>query len=185
MKTNENNNSRPFYLKAPKSAMKTLLFTGLILFVIGISAPVLFLFTPFYLVYAFIKIKNFRSKQNELLSSVIYYYLNGDFEKCASDLKAYRELEPSNAKGKIIGALLEHMNENYEGFVKLMGEVPKSIINNDLDLQLKLGESYEKIEQYEKAEEIYKRLLWIFPKSDFIREALNRVEKRVNTITEI
>ena len=179
MKIVQNDYSKPFYLKPPKVGTKQMVFMGIIFLVLALSNPYLFIGTPIYIVYIVMKVKKFNKKTNKLLSDSINYYNSGDFESSFKVIQDLLEIEPDNVRVKIIHALLLYNKEELQQCIDILSTIPETIIKNDLDLQLKLAECYVKTEDFKEAKVIYSRLLKVFPRSPFIKDALQKISEQI------
>ena len=168
--------SKPFYLRKPKDKMKAIVVAGLMLIVMSIVSPFLLIAMPFYLVWAFFNLKEFKSKANILMGEAIDFYEIERHEECLEKLSKVLELEPENEKAKIISALIQYEREEYEEVIRQLAVIAPKIIDNDVDLQIKLADCYIKLGKNENAKGLYEKLNKITGKSDFIKEALKKLD---------
>ena len=86
-------------------------------------------------------------------------------------------MDELNEQANIIFALVKYSEGEYEEVITYLERVEKEKIKNELDLEMKLADSYLKIKNYEKAGEIYKILLKLQPKSLYLKNAIRQCER--------
>lgn len=170
--------SKPFYLKEGKMSRITAVSLGLMFIVIGIANPFLLLFTPIILFFGVKHIKNLKSEENIALGKAIEYYNKAEFEKCEIELYRVLQHEKSSVRGNILLALIRYENENFEEVIHLLKLIPSRIIDNELDLKMKLAEAYKRTAKYAEAKGIYKELLKINPNSKYVKKAIEECDKQ-------
>ena len=168
----ENNRNKPFYLQGSKNTGKSLIIAGIFLVVLALANPFFLLAAPILIVYGFIVLKKGKSELNVFLDEAIELYEKNQESKCLVKLEKVFELDKDNTKAIIILALIKYDEEEYFETIKLLSSIPKELVNGALDLQLKLADSYLKTEDYKNGEALYKELLKLQPKSEFIKKAL-------------
>jgi len=167
--------SQPFYLKKPKDSIKAIVVAGLMLIVMCIASPYLLIAVPFYLLWAFLKFMKYKSEANVLLGNAIVFYEFERYEECLAELTKVLELESENEKARIISALIKYEREEYEDVINLLAVIRPEIIDNDVDLQIKLADCYIKLGKNENAKGLYEKLSKITGKSDFVKEAMKKL----------
>jgi tetratricopeptide (TPR) repeat protein len=168
----ERDRNKPFYLKGNKNKGKSLILAGIFLVVLALANPVFILAAPILMGYGFMVLRRGRSKVDIFLDEAIELYEKNEGAQCLFKLDKVLELDKDNTKAIIISALVKYNAEEYFETVKLLNSVPKDLVYGALDLQLKLADSYLKIKDYKNAEALYKELLKLQPKSEFIKKAL-------------
>jgi len=168
--------SKPSYLKKPKENIRALIVIGIMLIVMCIVNPYLLIAMPFYLVWSIIQFKQYRSEENRLLEDAICYFEVEKYDQCMEQLNMILESEPKNEKANIISALIKYDKEEYEEVIQLLSNISSKVLDNDLDLQIKLADCYVRVGKNENAKGLYEKLSKITGKSDFIKEAINKLE---------
>ncbi|MBC8060706.1 MAG: tetratricopeptide repeat protein [Clostridiaceae bacterium] len=170
----ENNRNKPFYLQGNKNTGKSLIMAGIFLTVLALAVPFFILVAPILIVYGVIVVRKGKSELNTFLDEAIELYEKNEGVKCLAKLEKVLELDKDNTKAIIISALVKYKEEEYTETIKLLGRISKDVVSNALDIQLKLADSYLKTKDYKNAEVIYKELLKLQPKSEFIKKALQQ-----------
>lgn len=168
---------KPFYLKTSKAKIKSLFFTLCVIATFGLGNALFFIAVPFILVYFFLDWKKSKSEEVILLNDSIDAYNESKFEKSEEKVRKVLEKDSTNMKAIIILALICYEKEDFKEAVRLLEMVPKNIIKNDLDLQLKLAKAYFNTENYDKSKEMYSRLLRVFPSSEYIKKEIEELNK--------
>jgi len=168
--------SKPFYLKKSKENIRALIVMGLMLIIMCIVTPYLLIVMPVYLVWSIIHFKKYKSEANRLLEDAINSYEVEKYDQCIEQLNKILEIEPENEKAKIISALIKYDKEEYEEVIQLLSKISPKILDNDLDLQIKLADCYIRVGKNENAKGLYEKLSRNIGKSDFIKEAINKLE---------
>lgn len=168
--------SQPFYLKKPKDSIRTIIVAGLMLIVMCFVSPYLLIAVPFYIAWAVLKLKKYKSEANILLGNAINFYESERYDECLRELSKVLELEAKNEKARIISALIKYEREEYEEVIHLLNDIRPAVINNDVDLQIKLADCYIKLGKNQNAKGLYEKLSKVTGKSDFIKEVMNKLE---------
>lgn len=176
LKPVEGISSKPFYLKSPKMNMRAFIVSGIILLIFSIIYPYLFATVPFFFYYLYKKVKYYKSEPSIFLHEAIEKYLSDKFDESLWLLNKVSDLEPDNLKCNILKALIYYKQEHYEKAVEMLEKVPQKIIYNDLDLMLKLADSYLKNKEKHKAIELYNKILRIYPNSKYIKGILENIQ---------
>lgn len=171
-KNNELANRNVFYLKEPKFNKRATFVTGLIIVLISIMNPMFFLVLFLYIIYSIYKNNDYKKEENVLLSKAIESYKSEEYSLSLENSDKVLDINNKNNKALIISALSNFYKGNYPKYIELINNVPKNSIELDLDLQLKLGESYEFLGDIEKAKAVYKNLYKIFPESKYLKGKL-------------
>ena len=169
----ENNRNKPFYLKASKSNGKSLIIAGIFLVVLALANPFLLIAAAIVLVWGYIVLKKGRSELNVFLDEAIELYTRKEETKSLVKLENVLRIEKDNAKALIISALIKYNQKEYAETIEFLRSIPKELVKGDLDIQLKLADSYLKTKDYKNAEIFYKDILKLQPKSEFIKKAIN------------
>lgn len=167
---------KPFYLKSPKMNVRVYVVSGIMLLILSIVYPYLFAAVPFYFYYIYKKIKYYKSEPSMLLHEAIDKYLLDELDDSLNLLNRLSDIEPDNIKCNTLRALIYYSQEYYEKAAEMLEKVPRKIIGNDLDLMLKLADSYLKIQEKDKAVNVYTSILKIYPNSEFIKDILKNVK---------
>lgn len=166
---------KPFYLKSPKMNIRAFVVSGIMLLVMAIVYPYLFVAVPVYFYYLYKKVKYYKSEPSMILHEAIDKYSLDKLDESLILLNKLSELEPDNLKCNVIKSLIYYSQEYYEKTIEMLEKVPQKIINNDLDLMLKLADSYLKSNEKDKAIEVYNTILRVYPNSKFIRDILDNI----------
>lgn len=167
---------KPFYLKSPKMNIRVFVVSGVMLLILAIVYPYLFVAVPFYFYYIYKKIKYYKSEPSMLLHEAIDKYLLDELDDSLNLLNKLSDLEPDNIKCNTLRALIYYSQEYYEKAAEMLEKVPEKMIKNDLDLMLKLADSYLKSQKIDKAVKVYEDILRIYPNSEFIRSILDNIK---------
>lgn len=167
---------KPFYLKSPKMNVRVYVVSGIMLLILAIVYPYLFAAVPFYFYYIYKKIKYYKSEPSILLHEAIDKYLLDELDDSLNLLNRLSDMEPDNVKCNTLRALIYYSQEYYEKAAEMLEKVPHKIIGNDLDLMLKLADSYLKIQEKDKAVKVYTNILKVYPNSEFIKDILKNVK---------
>ncbi|MBU5590406.1 tetratricopeptide repeat protein [Clostridium sp. MSJ-4] len=167
----------PFYLKEPTLNKKKHIASLLIILLFSIANPLFFISFIAYLIFLLYKIKQYNSEENTGLSKAISLYKKKKYIESIDYIDKVIEKKPEDIKSNIIKALNHFELGQYEYYIMHIEKVPSKYLSNDLDLQLKLGESYESINQYEEAKIIYKKLYDIFPESSYLKEKIYKLSR--------
>lgn len=166
-----------FYFEEQK-LNKRKYISGLIMLILySLINPLLIIGVVVYLFYIIYKIKVYKSKESIEVSSSIRLYKRENYKQSLIHINSVIEEFPDNAKFNIIKALNHFKLGEYEKYIIYINKIPYKILKNDLDLQLKLAESYEEMEKYEKAKEMYEQLYKIFPKSSYLKEKISNLSR--------
>ena len=168
--------SQPFYLKKPKENIRAIVVAGLMLIVMCFASPFLLIAVPFYAIWAFLNLKRCKGEANIVLGNAISFYELEKHDECLEELSRVLQIEPENEKARIISALIQYEREEYEEVIRLLSAVRPEVIDNDVDLQIKLADCYIKIGKNENAKNLYEKLNKITGKSDFVKEAMKKLE---------
>lgn len=170
----ESDRNRPFYLRKNRNTGKALIMAGIFLVVLALANPFFLLAAPILIVYGLIVLKKGRSELNVSLDKAIELYEKKEEAESLIMLEKVLRLEENNTKAIIISALIKYNEKEYAETIKLLSSIPKQMVNEALDLQLKLADSYLITMDYENAEALYKEILKLQPKSEFIKKALQQ-----------
>lgn len=168
----ERNRNKPFYLQGNKNTGKSLIIAGLFLVVLALANPFFLLAAPIVIGYGFIVLRKGRGEADVLLDEAIELYEKNQGEECLVKLNKVLQFDMNNTKAIIISALIKYNEEEYAETIKLLSSIPKDLVKGALDLQLKLADSYLKTKDYVNAANLYKEILKLQPKSEFIKKAL-------------
>ncbi len=169
-----NQRNKPFYLRGYGNSGKGLIAAGVLLAVLSVANP--FLLIPVVLLIG-MGINNIikgKSELNLLIDSAIALYESKAYEECEFKANRILELDKDNIKASILLALVCYEQEEYEEVVRLLSLLPEDKIKNELDLELKLGNSYLQLNEYKKAEEIFENLIKIQPRSEYLQKVLKQ-----------
>ncbi len=166
-----------FYFEEPKLNKRKCISGLIMLILFSLINPLLIIGVVIYLFYIIYKIRVYKSKESVEVSNAISLYKRGSYKESLIHINKAIEEKPNNSKFNIIKALNHFKLGEYEKYVICINKGSYKILKNDLDLQLKLGESYEKIEEYEKAKDMYMQLYEIFPKSSYLKEKINNLSR--------
>lgn len=161
---------KPFYLRKPEEKVKAMFIALLILLVLTIANPIILIVSVPYLIYTIVVFRKSRRKEQKILSRGIIHYSSGDIDKAYDEIQEVLKIDRNEEKALIIMALLNYSKENYAEFIRLICSVKCKEVDNDLDIQLKLGEAYEKTENMESAKAVYDKLLRQFKNSKYLKE---------------
>lgn len=176
LKTVEGMSSKPFYLKSPKANKRVIVVIGIMLILLGLVNPFLLITLPFYAYFAVKHFKQIKSKENILLSRAIYFYEKGMFQECSDELSELIDIDSENIKARIILALITYERGEYDKVIEMLNNIPNKILDADLDLQLRLAESYVNLGRKEEAVSLYNKLLKIYPRSSYLKEKISSLE---------
>jgi tetratricopeptide (TPR) repeat protein len=166
----ESKSSRPFYLQSEKSNLRTKITIGVILLVLALTTPPLFIILIAYAVYIVLQIKKNKSEEVNKFEEILQLYFNKDYRQCLDRCEEYNYKD--NLKIHIIKALCLYESEDYQGYIHLISNLSDKRIDEDIDVVLKLAQSYEYTEQSDKAKEAYGRLLKYHPNSKFLKDKI-------------
>lgn len=164
---------KPFYLRKGKDKLKALIIALLILLVLTIANPIVLLVSAPYAIYTAYVFRKSRRKDQILLDKGIANYSAGNSDKAYEQIEEVLKINCNEKKAIILMSLLNYSRGKYAEFIKLICSVHDKEVENDLDIQLKLAESYEKTENIDCAKEVYKKLLKQFKNSKYLKEKLN------------
>jgi tetratricopeptide (TPR) repeat protein len=167
----ESKSSRPFYLQSEKSNLRTKITIGAILLVLAFTTPPLFIILIAYAIYIVLQIKKNKSEEVKKVEEILHLYSDKDYRKCLDKCEEYNYKD--NLKIHIIKALCLYEREDYQGYVSIITDLSDKRIDQDIDIVLKLAQSYEYTEQSDKAKETYEKLLKYYPNSKFLKDKLS------------
>lgn len=163
---------KPFYLRKPGEKVKAMFIALLILLVLTIANPIILIVSVPYLIYTIIVFRKSRRKEQKILSRGITHYCSGDIDKAYDEIEEVLKINRNEKKALVIMALLNYSRENYAEYIRLICSVKCKEVDDDLDIQLKLGEAYEKTENIENAKAVYEKLLTKFKSSKYLKEKM-------------
>ena len=169
-----NQRNKPFYLKAYGNSGKGLIAAGVLLGVLSVANPFLLIPVALLIGMGINNIMKGKSELNILIDSAIAFYENKDYVECEFKANRILELDKDNIKANILLALVSYEQEEYEDVVRLLNLLPKEKIKNELDLELKLGNSYLQLGEYKKAEEVFENLIKFEPRSEYLQKVLKQ-----------
>lgn len=161
---------KPFYLKSDIKSMRTIIASGIILVLLGFASLTLLALVPFYLIYLWKVIKTNKGERGLKFEEVLKLYNEEKYKECIEKSRELLSKFPDHEKTLVIRSLCEFNLQNYKVFVEGINNLNSKKLAHDVDIKLKLGESYEKLGNKDKALEIYKELRRIFPKSEFLKK---------------
>ncbi|MBK1811368.1 tetratricopeptide repeat protein [Clostridium sp. YIM B02505] len=168
----ENKSSKPFYLQSEKNNLKVKITIGLILMVVALITPPLFLIVIIYMVYIAFEVKKNKSEEVVKFEEILRLYYIQSYDQCIVECNDYNYKD--NLKVHIIKALCLYENKNYQEFINIINQINGIKLNEDIDILLKLAESYEHTGQTNDAKIIYKKLLKYQPKSQFLKDKIEQ-----------
>lgn len=168
----ENKSSRPFYLQSEKNNLKVKVTIGLILLVLALITPPLFLIVILYMVYIASEVKKNKSEEVMKFEEILRLYSIESYDQCIIECNDYNYKD--NLKVHIIKALCLYENKNYQEFINIIKQIDGSKLNEDIDILLKLAQSYEYTGQIDEARIIYKKLLKYQPNSQFLKDKIEQ-----------
>ena len=160
-------------MEVPGGSARTYIIFGLMLIVIGIAIPYILFIAPFFLWYGIRQYK--RAKDGDLKSfeNAVRLYEHKDIVRSREELKRVPDRGELKVRKDIIEALIRYEEENYEGYIEIINTLQRNRVKNELDIQLKLGESFIKINNFDSALKVYRELLKFNPKSEYINGKIN------------
>ena len=168
----ENKSSKPFYLQSEKNNLKVKITIGLILLVLALITPPLFLILIIYMVYIAFEIKKNKSEEVMKFEDILRLYSIESYDQCIAECNDYNYKD--NLKVHIIKALCLYENKNYQEFINIINQINGNKLNEDIDILLKLAQSYEYTGQTDEAKTIYKKLLKYQPNSKFLKDKIEQ-----------
>jgi len=174
----ENNRNKPFYLQGDRNSGKSLIIAGIFLVVLALINPFFLVAAVILIGYGFVVLKKGRSQLSVLLDEAIELYGKNQGTQCLVKLDKVIQLDKDNVKAFIISALIKYKEGEYDETIKLLSSIPKAVVIGDLDIQLKLADSYLKTNDYTNAKNLYKEILKLQPKSEFIKKVLLECESK-------
>ncbi|GFZ31177.1 hypothetical protein CSC2_17030 [Clostridium zeae] len=166
----ENKSSKPFYLQSEKNNLKVKITIGLILLVLALITPPLFLIVIIYMVYIAFQIKKNKSEEVMKFEEILKLYSIESYNQCIIECNDYNYKD--NLKVHIIKALCLYENKNYQEFINIIKQINGNKLNDDIDILLKLAQSYEYTGQTAEAKMTYKKLLKYQPNSQFLKDKI-------------
>lgn len=167
-----NKSSRPFYLQSEKNNLKVKITIGLILLVLALITPALFLVVIIYMVYIAFEVKKNKSEEVIKFEEILRLYSIESYDQCIVECNDYTYKD--NSKVHIIKALCLYENKNYQEFINIIKRIDGSKLNEDIDILLKLAQSYEHTGQIDEAKITYKKLLKYQPNSQFLKDKIEQ-----------
>lgn len=152
---------------------------AIMLGILGIANPYLFIGVPILTYIGVGKIRKSKSVEFKMKERAFYLY---EASKYGDSLKIIQQLEEMNKSDKecvILKVRNEYNIGNYEECIELLKQVPESKINMDLDLLLKKSDSLFQLKYYKEALDVYKAILKISPKSNYVISRCTECELRV------
>ncbi|GFP77284.1 tetratricopeptide repeat protein [Clostridium fungisolvens] len=168
----QNKSSKPFYLQSEKNNLRVKITIGLILLVLALITPPLFLIVIIYMVYIAYQIKKNKSEQVIKFEEILRLYSSESYDQCIVECNHYYYND--NLKVHIIKALCLYENKNYQEFINIIKQIDGSKLNEDIDIFLKLAQSYEYTGQIDEAKIIYKKLLKYQTNSKFLKDKIEQ-----------
>jgi hypothetical protein len=165
--------SKPFYLELPGNNGKSFIIFGLMVGVMGAAVPYFLIAVPFLIGYGVLQIKRSKSDNYKSFISAVRYYENGDMPKSKQMLDAVKNDENLQMRIKILQALISYEEGDYNSYIDIIKGLPEKKTKLELDLQLKLGDSFIRIENYEQALRVYRYLLKFNSKSSYVNNKIN------------
>ena len=169
---------KPFYLRNPKASMRGKIAIGVMIFIIGIAMTFMLFIGIIYCIYLYFDFKKLKSEFGILKESAIKEFNNKNFKLCLECSRKGLELNNKDLVFEVLEALSLFNLKNYKDFIEIIERLNKNNkVRTDIDIQLKLGESYEILKENLKAKETYKYLQGIFPKSIYLKEKIELLSK--------
>lgn len=174
--------SKPFYMEIPGGSARVYIVFALMLLVIGIAIPYILIAVPFLLWYGLRQYKRTKNGDLRAFKNAVIFYEHKNIDKSREELrKVPADKGELKIRKGIMEALISYEEENYEGYIEMINAQPQNRVRNELDIQLKLGESYMKTNKFDSALEVYKGLLKFNPKSEYINNRINDcMDKSIN-----
>lgn len=166
-----------FYFEEPKLNKRKSISGLIMLILFSLINPLLIIGLVIYLFYIIYKMKVYKYKENIEALNAISLYKKESYKESLIHINNALKERPDSSKFNIIKALNHFKLGEYEKYIFYIDKIPYKILKNDLDLQLKLGESYEKTKDYEKARNIYNKLHKMFPKSSYLKEKTTNLSR--------
>lgn len=161
--------SKPRYLKKKKKPLRILISIGLILLMFCIMNPFLLISVPVYLVYVIKAVKNNKNSDNILIDKAIDAYYSQDFKQSLEYCEKIITKQEEEQVRLLIALNLFMLGKKKE-FAEIILSLKNNEVNADADIQIKLGEALEEVGELKQAEEVYRKLISIFPKSKYLNE---------------
>lgn len=165
----------PFYFRLPGRMGRAYIVSAMMIGVIGIIVPFLMIPVPFLLWYGIKQVKIYKSEQNKILKQAIQNYMNNKIDESCNLLMKLNDKSTMQFKG--IMGLICYKRKEYEKFIKYAKELPQRKVKTDLDIELKLADSYMQTKKYDKACSIYEGLLKFNKRSAFLLGAIEECKK--------
>ena len=154
---------------------RTYIVFAIMIGVVGIIVPFLMIPVPFLLWYGIKQVKIYKGKENKILRQAIQNYSNNKIYESCNFLMQLSD--KSTMQFKALMGLICYKRKEYNEFIKYMGELPQGKIKTDIDLELKIADSYMQVKEYKKARSIYEGLLKFNKKSTFLLNAIEECKK--------
>ncbi|QGU94285.1 hypothetical protein GOM49_03385 [Clostridium bovifaecis] len=149
---------RPLYLRPPKTQGRGYIVFGVIISLLGILVPYLLIFSPILVFVGLKFLKKREDKINGSLCEAITLYMKGKLYESEEELERVMIIDSRNIQAKALLGIIQYDKENYKDAISLLGTLPYQYINEEIRLLTALRNSYIKVEEFEKAEEIYSRI---------------------------
>lgn len=165
----------PFYFRLPGRMGRAYIVSAMMIGVVGIIVPFLMIPVPFLLWYGIKQVKIYRSQENKILKQAIQNYISNKTDESYNFLMKLND--KSTVQFKALMGLICYRRKEYNKFVKYINELPKNKVKTDIDIKLKLADSYMQIKEYDKACIIYEGLLKFNKKSPFLLDSIEKCKK--------
>lgn len=172
--------SKPFYLELPGNNGKSFIIFGLMVGVIGAAVPYFLIAVPFLIGYGVFQIKRAKSDSYKNFVSAVRYYEINDIAKSKETLEKVKDDEKLHIRIRILQALIKYEERDYNSYIDIINGLPEKKTKLELDLQLKLGESFMNIKNYKEALKVYKHLLKFNSKSSYINNRINECSEMIS-----
>lgn len=156
--TNNAQALRPLYLKPPKTQGRGYIAFGIIISLLGILVPYLLIFSPVLVFVGLRFLKKRQDRINASLCEAIKLYMKDKLYESEEELERVMIMDSRNIQAKALLGIIQYDKENYKDAISLLETLPYQYINEEVKLLTALRNSYMKVEEFEKAEEIYSRI---------------------------
>lgn len=158
-----------------KEKVRKIITIIIIILVLSILEPFLLLLILPYGIFAYKKIRLYKSKKGKNFDESIEEFLKGNYEKSLELIEETLDEKEFRSEALRIKAQCYYSMNNYQEFIKTLELIPEKELDDNLTLMMAKGQCLEKLGFNEDAKIVYEGLSKKFPKSKFLKEKLGEL----------